>query len=363
MALALLCIDVVTIAALLLIGGRILATFPRRAEGWLVFLLCLAGVAHVALARAEYGPWIAQAYRFDFGWAAPALDVLRNTAPGLIALLTRSLFTDDRRPPLWLAGLLLLQVGLEIAPYLVGGARALDVASALLQLVFAALAIAWIVAYWKLDLIEARRRSRAFLAILLSVDGVASSLLLRIAIPQDTRANYQAHVVLTVINAALVLFVLVRLTGGDMGPYLGAEPKRRRSALETREREDDQALARLERLLAEDKIHQAPGLSLARLAEQVAVPEYRLRRLIHERLGFRNFNAFLHAYRIRDAARELADPAQRRTPILTIALSSGYESINTFNRGFREVMGLSPSEYRARQLDPSEAPAISPKSA
>lgn len=43
MALALFCLDLLTVAALLLIG-RILAAFPRRWEGWLVFLVCLAGM-------------------------------------------------------------------------------------------------------------------------------------------------------------------------------------------------------------------------------------------------------------------------------------------------------------------------------
>jgi AraC-like DNA-binding protein len=359
MPLAMLSLDVVTIAALLLVGGRILAAFPRRREGWLVALVCIAGVAHVALARAEYAPWIAPAYRFGFGSAAPVLDVIRNMAPGLFATLAYSMFADRGRPPPWLIGLLGLQFVLEAAPYVLGGERAANFASALLQMVFAIIAIVWTLAYWRVDLIEARRRSRAFLAIVLTVNGVASSLLLRLVIPPDTHANYQAHVILSVITAALVIVIVLRLMAGDLGPYLGAEPKPRRPPAEARERHDDQTLARLERLLSEDKAHHEPGLSLARLAARVGTPEYRLRRLIHERLGFRNFNAFLHAYRIRDAARQLADPALRRTPILTIALSSGYESINTFNRGFREVMGLSPSEYRARQLAAADGPSNS----
>jgi AraC-like DNA-binding protein len=88
------------------------------------------------------------------------------------------------------------------------------------------------------------------------------------------------------------------------------------------------------------------------LADHAGVPEYRLRKLIHEQLGFANFNAFLHAWRIREACEQLRDPARRRTPILTVALSVGYQSVNTFNRGFREVMGTTPSAWRAQ----SEAP-------
>jgi len=44
----------------------------------------------------------------------------------------------------------------------------------------------------------------------------------------------------------------------------------------------------------------------------------------------------------------LADAEQRHLPILTIALTVGYNSINPFNRAFRELKGMTPSEFRAR---------------
>ena len=75
--------------------------------------------------------------------------------------------------------------------------------------------------------------------------------------------------------------------------------------------------------------------------------------MIHERLQFRNFNALLHSYRIEEACVLLADPAQRHLPILTIALTVGYNSINPFNRAFRELKNMTPSEFRARALTDS----------
>jgi AraC-like DNA-binding protein len=55
----------------------------------------------------------------------------------------------------------------------------------------------------------------------------------------------------------------------------------------------------------------------------------------------------------------------QRIPILTIALSTGYQSINTFNRGFREIVNMTPSAYRALS-EPPVPPSpkkISPKTA
>jgi AraC-like DNA-binding protein len=83
--------------------------------------------------------------------------------------------------------------------------------------------------------------------------------------------------------------------------------------------------------------------------------EYRLRRVINRQLGHRNFNDFLNAWRLREAAERLRDPAQARLPILTIALDLGYGSIGTFNRAFKATMGVTPSEFRRGSAEPGLA--------
>jgi AraC-like DNA-binding protein len=56
----------------------------------------------------------------------------------------------------------------------------------------------------------------------------------------------------------------------------------------------------------------------------------------------------MHEYRIAEACRDLADPTKNALPILTIALTVGYNSINPFNRAFRDAKAMTPSAYRAR---------------
>ena len=87
-------------------------------------------------------------------------------------------------------------------------------------------------------------------------------------------------------------------------------------------------------------------MEAANLAAQLAVPEYRLRRLINQRLGHRNFNAYVNGYRLAAARAALADPAQCALPILSIALESGFQSIGPFNRAFKADTGCTPSEFR-----------------
>ena len=61
-----------------------------------------------------------------------------------------------------------------------------------------------------------------------------------------------------------------------------------------------------------------------------------------------------------DASQMLADRSQRHLPVLTIALTVGYQSITPFNTAFRQMKGVTPTEFRKRALQESalgQAPA------
>ncbi len=88
------------------------------------------------------------------------------------------------------------------------------------------------------------------------------------------------------------------------------------------------------------------GLTIGDLATELGVPEHRLRPLINDHLGFRNFAAFINARRIDAAKRMLADPAQSRTTIAAIAFDLGFGSLGPFNRAFKEATGATPTEFR-----------------
>jgi AraC-like DNA-binding protein len=102
--------------------------------------------------------------------------------------------------------------------------------------------------------------------------------------------------------------------------------------------------------MADDRLYRDPELTLASLASKLSVPEYRLRRHIHQQLGFRNFNTYVNSLRLADARRWLADPAQREAPVLTLAMDAGFGSIGPFNRAFKAETGLTPTEFRAQAL-------------
>ena len=87
------------------------------------------------------------------------------------------------------------------------------------------------------------------------------------------------------------------------------------------------------------------GLTIAALAERLRTREHVLRRVINQGLGYRNFNDFLHAFRIREACERLRRVEDARLPVLSIALGVGYGSIGPFNRAFKARMGMTPTHF------------------
>ncbi len=111
-----------------------------------------------------------------------------------------------------------------------------------------------------------------------------------------------------------------------------------------------------------DRLWKREGLGIAELARELGTQEYLLRRAINRRLGYRNFNDFLHGYRLAEVAQRLGDPAERHLPVLTIALDCGYGSIGPFNRAFKARFGVTPSQFRelrAKDIAVSEIGRIS----
>lgn len=95
--------------------------------------------------------------------------------------------------------------------------------------------------------------------------------------------------------------------------------------------------------MEKDRLYARAGLTIAELAKETSIQEYRLRRLINKELQFRNFNQFLNHYRIREASQRLLETGNA---VSYIALDIGYSSLSSFNSAFKATFGMTPTEYR-----------------
>jgi AraC-like DNA-binding protein len=125
---------------------------------------------------------------------------------------------------------------------------------------------------------------------------------------------------------------------------------------------EQSVLRRLDARFLPERLYARPSLTITELAGLLGTQEHVLRHVINGGLGFRSFSDFLHTHRLREASLRLKDPAERRIPVLTIALDVGYGSIGPFNRAFRERFGMTPTEYRRApdvEVELSAAPSVS----
>jgi len=344
-------VETIGLFAVVLLGSRLIVSAPARRNVQLAALICLNAACARLLARQEYSFWIPAAYDIDVGMLASPMNLLRNMTPGLFMVLCHSLFREGRRLPRWLLGAFVAQCLLEEpVPLLLGSHAAqydlLKVMPASLQLLFVCFGMYWTLSGWRADLVEDRRRLRKIFIAIVGTFVFAMVLGERLLIPWQSAALFDLHITLSMVGALLSSVMLWIMFRPDAAAYL--DPFRSEGRVAVERPPDDSDLESLRRVLDVERVYHDSELTVASLAARVAIPEYRLRRVIHERLQYRNFNALLHRYRIEEACVLLADAEQRHLPILTIALTVGYNSINPFNRAFRELKGMTPSEFRAR---------------
>jgi AraC-like DNA-binding protein len=118
----------------------------------------------------------------------------------------------------------------------------------------------------------------------------------------------------------------------------------------------DPALARLRRLVDVERVHLDPELTFDDFVRAMGASERAVRRLINQQLGHEHFRSFLNTHRVEEARRILSDPARERDKLITVAFDSGFASLPSFNRVFRDLEGRTPSAFRADAL--SGAPKV-----
>ncbi|MEM9669514.1 MAG: helix-turn-helix domain-containing protein [Pseudomonadota bacterium] len=197
------------------------------------------------------------------------------------------------------------------------------------------------------DLVEARRRDRARIAI-----GIAVMLVFIFAGNEVFRrfgasGAWRFFLLIAPPYCIGMLLWMTRAHPEALAFDTMAVPGPAATTLDPR---DLPAKNRLDALMNEDKIYREQGLTIRRLAEKVSVPEHQLRVVINKSLGFRSFAYFLNHHRIQEAEARLSDISNARIPVLTIAMDVGYASITPFNKAFKSQTGKTPTSYRKAAL-------------
>ena len=333
-----------TVALLLVLAASLFRGFGTVLAGRLAAAFALGSAAHAVTASIGATSQVAAVH-------APVIGLSTGNVV-VFWLFTRALFDETFRLRWWHA---LIWVAVAVFSFVncmwlapASGVRPSIIAINLLALGFIVLAVAQTITSWSADLVERRRRVRVFIVSAAALYGGLNAML-----QISLSGSGPAEIANTVNSAALAAVVaaisiaMMRVEGADLFP---AAPEVQAEASEAAVVEssaaDQKLIDALMRLMGDERIYRHDNVTIGTLATKLAIPEYRLRRLINQRLGYRNFNVFLNEHRIAEAKAALADPSQAEVPVITIAMDAGFQSVGPFNRAFKATTGVTPTEFR-----------------
>lgn len=291
------------------------------------------------------------------GWALAPVWAFSAMGAGLFWAFVVELFEDrPKLEPIRFAPAGLVLAGALGASFTSGAVSdGFQVVRNLINAGLIAHALLVIAGGWRGDLVEARRRLRGPILV------VAAIYALAIILVETAELFVGSAAALSPLGAvALMVMGLAGLAAfGRLDLDLFGATKASEPAEPSRLSPADAATAAaLDRLMREERLYREEGLTISSLALKLKTPEHRLRRLINQSLGQRNFSAFLNQWRLADAKGALADPTQAGVPISTIAFDAGFASLGPFNRAFKAETGLTPSEFRAKAYAPAGASGL-----
>jgi AraC-like DNA-binding protein len=125
------------------------------------------------------------------------------------------------------------------------------------------------------------------------------------------------------------------------------EPRVKYATMPLTEDEATEYAAKLQLYMSSEKPYLDASLTLPDLANMLQISSHLLSRIINEKLGS-NFFDFINHYRVEEVKRKISNPAFDHLSILGIAFECGFNTKSAFNRVFKKLTGLTPSEYKKK---------------
>jgi len=100
----------------------------------------------------------------------------------------------------------------------------------------------------------------------------------------------------------------------------------------------------LHRTMTEDKVYLDAELNLAKLARHLGTSPKIISAVLNQKLG-KSFNEYVNQFRVKEIKERLVRAENKKYTITALAYECGFNSQPTFQRAFKSVVGLTPSEF------------------
>ena len=96
--------------------------------------------------------------------------------------------------------------------------------------------------------------------------------------------------------------------------------------------------------MEKDKLFFNPNLTLNIVSEKTAIPQKTISFVLNQHL-LKSFNEFINEYRIEAFKEKIQESDMHQLTIAGVASTCGFNSQATFQRTFKQNVGMSPSEF------------------
>ncbi len=133
----------------------------------------------------------------------------------------------------------------------------------------------------------------------------------------------------------------------EKAPEISRDKKYIKSGLQ--ERESVEYLEKLTKHMEEQKPYLDGDLTIGDISEELDIPRHHITQTINTNLN-QNFYGWVNSFRINEVIDRMKDPKHQDFSLMRLALDAGFNTKSSFNRIFKEQTGLTPSEYREKNV-------------
>lgn len=248
---------------------------------------------------------------FRFTPVRPALAIIAGSTPGMFWLFAKAWFNDEKRVNLASMSLVLLAAANMWITETSENGTTIHTASAIAfrigMLAFAIAGLREAARGRRGDLVEGRRRLRPRITATVGAYVILITCA-EVAVFNGMTPRWVIGVVGSSIAFAVLLFcaAMFGMRQADLfGISNAGKPNTQKPVT------DDPLAEKLRSHMERELPWRDESLSIAALAAQLGEQEYRLRRVINQQLGHRNFAAFLNGYRLSEVNRRWPIPDKK----------------------------------------------------
>jgi AraC-like DNA-binding protein len=114
--------------------------------------------------------------------------------------------------------------------------------------------------------------------------------------------------------------------------------------------QEEQYHIKLKGFMVNSKPYLEPNLTLENLAQIIGISVRHLSQVINKREKC-NFSDYINRYRIEYVKDKMLDPNEKRKTFLELLFAAGFNSKTSFNIAFKKYTGLSPSQFRKKNIN------------